>query len=286
MRHEIQRVLVVGAGTMGTQIGAVFALGGFDVTISDVAVEALDKSEAEANSRISRMAENRITRSNADLAVERMSWTTDAAAAVASADLVVEAATERLDIKRQIFAQLNETAPPHTLFTTNSSTLPSSLVAEASGRAEQLCNLHFFNPALVMACVEVIPNPQTSDQTIDAVLDVVTRIGKTPVRLRAETPGFIANRLMLAIQDEAVSLYESGVADIKDIDTAARLALGHPMGPFELMDLVGLDVIEHIHRAKYDMTDDPSDLPAESLIDRVRDGQLGRKTGHGWYDYA
>ncbi|MCR2811321.1 MULTISPECIES: 3-hydroxyacyl-CoA dehydrogenase family protein [unclassified Microbacterium] len=283
---RITRILVIGAGTMGTQIGAVFALGGFDVVVTDVTAVALKRAGHEAGARIRRLAEtDRLSVEDAEAAIARMSWTTDVPLAAAEADLIVEAATERLDLKRAIFAQLAEVAPARAIFSTNSSTIPSSAVAEASGRPDRLCNLHFFNPALVMRCVEIVPNPRTSEETISAVLAVVARLGKEPVRLSAETPGFIANRLMLAVQDEAISLYENGIAGIEDIDTAARLALGHPMGPFALMDLVGLDVIELIHRAQYDISGDTSDLPASSIVDRVAAGDLGRKSGRGWFSY-
>ena len=283
---DITRVLVVGAGAMGTQIGAVFALGGFEVVVADVSTEVLDRSQAEAHSRVMRLAENdRMTLAAAEQALARLRWSDDAAKVSGDIDLVVEAATERLELKRAIFAGLAVSAPPHAIFTTNSSTIPSSLIAEASGRPDRLCNLHFFNPALVMKCVEVVPNPETSPATMEAVLAVVDRIGKEAVRLNAEIPGFVANRLMLAVQDEAIRLYEAGIADIADIDAAARLALGHPMGPFALMDLVGLDVIELIHRARFDMTGDPADRPLVAIMQRVAAGQLGRKSGQGWLSH-
>lgn len=283
----IQRVAVIGAGTMGSQIGAVFALAGLETTIVDVSEDALARAEAEARSRISRLVEKgAIDEAAGTAAVGRLSWSSDTAAAAGAADFVLEAATESLDLKRRIFTQLGQAAPAHAILATNSSTVPSSWLAEASGRPDRLCNVHFFNPALVMKCVEIVPNPQTSEETIATVQELALRIGKRPVTLTKEVPGFIANRLMMAIQDEAVSLYEDGVASIEDIDAAAQLALSHPMGPFQLMDLVGLDVIELMHRATHDMTGDPATLPAASLVERTQAGDLGRKSGRGWYDYA
>ncbi len=284
--EPISRVLIIGAGTMGTQIGAVFALGGLDVTVADVSADALVQGESEIRGRLQRMAEtDRITPDHASASLARLAWESDMAAAAANADLVVEAATERVELKRQIFRDLAAHAPSHAIFTTNSSTIPSSMVADASGRPDRVCNLHFFNPALVMRCVEIVPNPHTSAHTVARVAALVKRIDKEAVLLHAETPGFIANRLMLALQNEAIALHADGVADIEDIDRAARLALGHPMGPFALMDLVGLDVIELIHRAKHEITGDPDDLPPASIVSRVAAVQLGRKTGRGWFSY-
>ncbi len=271
---------------MGTQIGAVFALGGFDVAVCDVSVEALARSEEEAGRRIARLVEKAaLTVEEAEGALSRLRWTGDMNEAASSADFVLEAATEQLDVKRRIFAELDEAAPAHTIFATNSSTIPSSQIAEASGRADRVCNVHFFNPALMMKCVEVVPNPVTSMQTMTAVLGMVERIGKHPVQLSTEVPGFIANRLMMALQDEAIALHEQGVASLEDIDATARLALGHPMGPFELMDLVGLDVITFMHEAIAALTEDPVDPPAVSLAALVDVGDLGKKSGRGWYSY-
>jgi 3-hydroxybutyryl-CoA dehydrogenase len=284
---QVRRVLVVGAGAMGTQIAAVFALAGHEVTTSDLASDTLDRSHEEADRRMGRMAEKgQISAEQADGARRRMRWTTDTLAAAATADFVLEAAAERLDVKRQLFAALDGAAPVHAILATNSSTIPSSLLADATERPDRICNMHFFNPALVMRCVEVVPNPQTSEATVTTAVELARRIGKQPVRLTREIPGFVANRLMGALRDEALRLMGDGVATIEDIDTAARTALGHPMGPFELMDLVGLDVTYLINQATYELTGDREDLPHPAVQRLYEDGLHGRKTGRGWYEYA
>ncbi|MGK7221269.1 3-hydroxyacyl-CoA dehydrogenase family protein [Kocuria flava] len=284
---SVRRVLVVGSGTMGTQIAAVFALAGYDTTTSDLDPAALERSREEARRRLGRLAEKgRRTREEVEQALARMAWTTDTSAAARTADFVLEAAVERLDVKRRLFAELDEAAPAHAILATNSSTIPSSLLVDATDRPDRVCNMHFFNPALVMACVEVVRGPQTSDATVETTLELARRIGKQPVRLNREVPGFVANRLLGALRDEALRLEEAGVASFEDIDVAARTALGHPMGPFELMDLVGIDVAYLIRMAAHEQTGDPDDLPHPSVTRLYEQGHHGRKSGRGWYEYA
>ncbi|MCD1144273.1 3-hydroxyacyl-CoA dehydrogenase family protein [Kocuria sp. LUK] len=284
---SVRRVLVVGSGTMGTQIAAVFALAGYDTTTSDLDPAALERSREEARRRLERLAEKgRRTREEVEQTLARMAWTTDTPAAARTADFVVEAAVERLDVKRRLFAELDEAAPAHAVLATNSSTIPSSLLVDATDRPDRVCNMHFFNPALVMACVEVVRGPQTSDATVETTLELARRIGKQPVRLNREVPGFVANRLLGALRDEALRLEEAGVASFEDIDVAARTALGHPMGPFELMDLVGIDVAYLIRMAAHEQTGDPDDLPHPSVTRLYEQGHHGRKSGRGWYEYA
>lgn len=272
---------------MGTQIGAVFALAGHPVSVQDISTDALERSRAQVQRRVGRMAEKgAIEAADAEAAVGRMTWTKELEDAAATADLVVEAASERLDIKREVFTRLGTAAPEHAILATNSSSIPSSLLAEASGRPDRLCNMHFFNPALVMQAVEIVPNEQTSGATIETVLRLTAGIGKHAVRLHAEVPGFVANRLMMALLNEAVALQAQGLASIEDIDAAAKLGLAHPMGPFELMDLVGLDVVHDIQVAMHDMTggEDPAPHPD---VQRLYDaGHFGQKSGKGWYDHS
>ncbi|MGO4188644.1 3-hydroxyacyl-CoA dehydrogenase family protein [Pseudarthrobacter sp. TAF60_1] len=285
-RPQIQRILVVGAGAMGSQIAMVFALAGHDVTIQDVAESGLARANAQLTDRMgAAVTKGRMTQASAEEALGRLSLSTDLDQAASTADFVIEAATEKLEIKQQIFADLDRAVPAHAILATNSSTYGSSKVASVTGRPERVCNVHFFNPALVMKCVEVVRHPQTSQETIDTVMDLVRSIGKQPVLLNQEVPGFVANRLMGVLRDEALNLYSSGVASIEDIDTAARTALGHPMGPFELMDLVGLDVNCMIAQATYEETGDPADLPHPIMQEMYETGRLGRKSGNGWYNY-
>lgn len=283
--EHIRHILVVGSGAMGSQIGLLAALAGYRVAVQDISEEMLAAAKDQLASRLqASVAKGKASADDADATLARMSFTTDLAA-VAGTDFVIEAATERLDIKQQIFARLGELAPAHAILATNSSTLGSSKVAEASGRPEQVCNMHFFNPALVMKCVEVVRHPQTSNATVEVTLELARRLGKEPVLINQEVPGFVANRLMAAVQKEALALHAAGVASLEDIDATAKTALGHPMGPFELMDMVGLDVIDFIARATYDETADEADRPHPAITDLVAKGRLGRKTGGGWYDY-
>ncbi|GAC1377364.1 MAG: hypothetical protein NVSMB43_18430 [Pseudarthrobacter sp.] len=283
---QINKILVVGAGAMGSQIGMVGALAGYTVTLQDVAESMLAAAKDQLTERMdASVAKGRRSRQDAEAALARLTFTTSLENGAADADFVIEAATEKLDIKRSIFAALGQAAPPHAILATNSSTLGSSKVADESGRPEQVCNMHFFNPALVMKCVEVVRHDKTSQATVDTTMELARAMGKAPVLINREIPGFVANRLMGAIRDEALRLYSDGIASVADIDTAAKTALGHPMGPFELMDLVGLDVSYLIRQATFDETQDPADLPHPALRELYEQGHYGRKTGKGWYSY-
>lgn len=286
MTEEIRSVVVLGAGTMGSQIAAVSALAGYTTSLVDIQQKQLDRAREQLRQRLDRDIEKgRRDRGAVDEAWGRLALTTDRDRVAASADLVIEAAVEDLSVKRSIFADLDRVCPPHTLLVTNSSNIVSSRVADATGRPGKVCNLHFFNPALVMACVEIVPHEGTDPETVEAASAFVRSLGKTPVKLKREVPGFLANRLLNALRREALDLYEGGVADFEDIDLAAKTALGHPMGPFELMDLVGIDVVHLIRLAEYEQTGDPAALPARSIKEKYEAGDFGRKTGRGWYEY-
>jgi 3-hydroxybutyryl-CoA dehydrogenase len=283
---EIKSVVVVGAGAMGSQIGMVCALAGYAATITDIARDALDRAEAQLRQRMSRDVEkNRRTDAQVEEAFGRLTFSTDLTTAAAQADFVIEAAVEKLEIKRRLFADLDRVAPPHAILATNSSNIVSSRIADATGRPDRVCNLHFFNPALVMKCVEVVRGPQTSDETVTTAVEFARRLGKVPVLLDREIPGFIANRILGAVRDEAIFLLENGIASVEDIDTACRTALGYPMGPFELMDLTGIDIGYLTKQDRYAESGDPKDQPSKSVSALVERGELGRKTGRGWYDY-
>jgi 3-hydroxybutyryl-CoA dehydrogenase len=282
----MDRILVVGAGAMGSQIAMVCALAGHDTTVTDVTDDALDRARSQLQARLDRdVAKERRTRQDVDAAFARLTFTTDLDAAAAGADLVIEAAVEKLDVKREVFARLDKAAPPHTILTTNSSAIMSSQLADATGRPDRVANMHFFNPALVMRCVEVVGSDDTSPETMETVTALARRLGKEPVVLHKEIPGFVANRILGAVRDEAIFLLEQGVSSVEDIDTACRTALGYPMGPFELMDLTGIDIGYRAKLARHDITGDPRDLPSRTVTDLVERGDLGRKTGKGFYSY-
>ena len=282
-----KHITVIGAGAMGSQIAMVCALAGYDTDVVDIAQDAVDRAEAQLHERMDRdVAKQRRTAEDVAAAFGRLTFTTDRDGCAAQADVVIEAAVEDLGIKRKLFAELDRICPEHTILVTNSSNIVSSRVADATGRPEKVCNFHFFNPALVMQCVEVVPHEGTSRETVDAALELARSLGKQPVELKKEVPGFVANRLLGALRTEALKLYEDGVADFEDIDIAAKTALRHPMGPFELMDLVGIDVVHLIRLAEYEQTGDPASLPARSIREKYEAGEYGRKTGKGWYDYS
>lgn len=282
----MDRILVVGAGTMGAQIAMVAALAGYATSATDLTDAALERAEAQLRGRLERdVAKGRRTREDVDAAFARLSFTTDLDSAASDADLVIEAAVEKLEIKRELFARLDELTPPHAILTTNSSAIMSSQLADATQRPDRVANMHFFNPALVMRCVEVVRSPATSDATVEAVVGLARRLGKEPVVLAKEIPGFVANRILGAVRDEAIFLLEQGVASVEDIDTACRTALGYPMGPFELMDLTGIDIGYHAKLARHAVTNDPRDLPSRTVTALVERGELGRKTGSGFYTY-
>jgi len=280
------RVMVVGAGTMGRQIAMTAALAGFPTTLQDISAEGLSAAENDlARWAGDRVDKQKLSGEEATEALDRIAYTVDLSTA-SLADIVIEAATERLEIKRSIFADLGRICPPHTILVTNSSTLGSSRIAQETGRPDKVCNMHFFNPALVMKCVEVVRNDATSQQTVESVMALARALGKVPVLINREVPGFIANRLMVAVQREALALAQAGVATREDIDTTARTALGHPMGPFELMDMVGLDVIHFIAECTYAETGDEADKPSAAVAALVEQGRLGRKSGAGFYEYG
>ncbi|MFZ3415171.1 3-hydroxyacyl-CoA dehydrogenase family protein [Arthrobacter sp. 3Tela_A] len=279
-------ILVVGAGTMGRQIAMTAALAGYRTILQDISADGLKHAEADLRTwSEGRTGKGKLPEAEAAAAHGRLSYTTDLSTAE-TADVIIEAATERLDVKQEIFRSLDRIAPPHAILASNSSTLGSSKVAEVTGRPSQVCNMHFFNPALVMKCVEVVRHEQTSSKTVDTVMALARSLGKEPVLINQEIPGFIANRLMGALQREALALAAAGIATHRDIDTTARTALGHPMGPFELMDMVGLDVIDFIAQATFAETGDPADMPDPTVASLVALGRTGRKSGAGFYDYA
>lgn len=280
------KVLVVGAGAMGRQIAMVCALAGHQVTLYDIDEKMLTKGGAELRARMaSQVTKGRKSAEEVETAFALMQPSTHLAAGATTADLVIEAAVEKVEVKHQIFEQLSELCPPGALLATNSSSFVPSKIASSTTRPQRFCNLHFFNPALVMRCVEIVRGPETSDETIMEATEFVRGIGKDPVVVEREIHGFIANRLLNAVRDEAIRLFEGGYASVESIDTAARSGLGYPMGPFELMDLTGIDIGYHVKQERYAETRDPADLPSRSVVDLVEAGHLGRKTGRGFYVY-
>jgi 3-hydroxybutyryl-CoA dehydrogenase len=283
---QIRQVCVVGAGAMGRQIALNTAIHGFPVTVHDVSQQQLQSAGDWARDYLAgRVEKGRLTQEQADQAAARFCPTEDLRAAVREAYLVIEAAIENLEVKRQVFADLDELCKPSAILATNSSTLVSSKLADATRRPGQVANLHYFNPALVMQVVEVVQGPHTSDATAEALVDFARRTGKQPIHMRREIFGFCANRLLHALAREAFFLYENGYATIPEIDLALEKALGHPMGIFRLMDLTGIDVGYAVRMLKYQETGLEEDKPPRALVERYERGDYGRKTGRGWYGY-
>jgi len=282
---NINHILVVGTGAMGSQIAMLCALAGYQVSLQDISQAMLDKARQQLEERLAGTVEKgRLTAEARTAAFDRLTFTTDLSIAE-SADFVIEAVVEKLDIKRELFAELDRLAPEHAIVVTNSSSFVPSQIASSTARPDRVCNMHFFNPALVMKCVEVVRGPETSQATVDLTVELARRIGKLPVVLQREIPGFIANRILNAVRDEAIALLEGGIASLEDIDTVCRTALGYPMGPFELMDLTGIDIGYYTKMARFAESGDPADLPSRSVTEKVERGELGRKTGKGWYQY-
>ena len=281
----MDRAAVIGAGTMGHGIAQVLAMAGIETRITDAAPGTL----ASARDRIAANLQGAVTRgklalAEADAALNRISVTGTVAAAVADVDLVVEAVAEDLDLKRRLFAQVDETAPPHALLATNTSSLPVGGIAAATTRPGRVIGMHFFNPVYVMQLVEIVTHAAVTAATVARARALVAAIGKTAIVVR-DTPGFASSRLGIALGLEAMRMLESGVASAEDIDTAMVLGYGHPMGPLRVSDLVGLDVrltiAEYLHRE----LDAPHFDPPQILRDKVRAGDLGRKTGKGFYEW-
>ena len=285
-RDGVQRLCVVGAGTMGHQIAMLGALAGCATTVVDVQPEALEKAQASNRAHMARWVERgRIAGADVTKAFERLRWTTRLEDGAGDADFVIEAVIERLDDKQAVFKELDRLAPSHAILATNSSTIRSSLLATVTARADRVCNMHFFNPPLVMELVEVVMHPHTAQTTVESAMSLARRMGRTPILLRKEIPGFVVNRILWALVEEAVRLYEGGIASFEDIDIAVKKGLRHPMGPFELMDFNGIDVAYNVRMQRFQETGDPQAKPPRSIVERYERKEWGRKTGKGWYSY-
>ena len=284
--EAVQRLCVVGAGTMGHQIAMLGGLAGCATVVVDVHAEALEKGHASDRAHMARWVQRgRLTAAAADEALSRLRWSTELEEGARDADFVIEAVVERLEEKRAVFSALDRVAPAHAILATNSSTIRGSLLSSATARPDRVCNMHFFNPPLVMELVEVVMHPATSEATADAAMQLARRMGRMPILLRQEISGFVVNRLLAAIVDEAVRLYEAGIASFEDIDVAVKKGLRHPMGPFELMDMNGIDIAYHVRMQRFAESGDPAQRPPRSIVERYERGEWGRKTGKGWYTY-
>jgi 3-hydroxybutyryl-CoA dehydrogenase len=285
--RDIRRIAVIGAGQMGSQIAMQAALHGYSVALHDVSPLQLQKGSASNREQLQkRVAKGKLARPEMEAALARLSAVEDFAGAAATADFVIEAVVEKLDEKKKVFAALDAACPPHTVLASNSSYIGNSKLAAVTSRPEKVVNMHFFFPPLAMRLVEVVKGEKTSDETVELTAALARSIGREPVILRKELPGFLVNRILRAIQSEAYFLLENGVASFADIDKAAELGLNFPMGPFKLSDFSGLDIGYYARMDRYRETGNPGDAPPPALKVRVERGDLGRKSGRGFYDYS
>ncbi|PGT81658.1 3-hydroxyacyl-CoA dehydrogenase family protein [Bacillus sp. AFS040349] len=286
LKNQVRSICVVGAGQMGHQIAMLSALAGFETVIQDVNVNALQKAESTLHTIMDKwVAKGKISIETKEQAFQRLIFSTDLLDSVQDADFIIEAIVEKLDAKQELFRKLDEYAKPEAILASNSSTIVNSLLADVTNRPDKVVNMHFFFPPLVMDCVEVVKSEETSELTAHMTMFVCEKMNRTAVLLQKEISGFIANRILGALQREAVYLYENGYADFKDIDLICKKALSHPIGPFELMDLSGIDVGYFVMQQRFSETGDPADRPAACIEEKVKQGHLGRKTGKGWYEY-
>ena len=283
--HELKRVLVVGAGTMGSQIALQTALSGkYDVTLVDSVAGQLERANAQNTRLMDRAVEKgRVTREAASNALARIAGSNDLAEAARAADLVIEAVIEDFDAKAAVFKTLGQHANKDATLASNSSTIAISRLADLTGRPERCCNMHFFHPVTVMQLCEVVRGPKTSDVTIETAMEFIRTIDRTPVLLQKEIWGFIVNRILFAASEEAMHLLDGGYASAEDIDTAVQKGLNWPMGPFHLLDFSGLDIFYGALKDRH-RQGEGADAP-QLLKKLVEEGHLGRKTGKGFFEY-
>jgi 3-hydroxybutyryl-CoA dehydrogenase len=282
---EIKKVVVVGSGTMGAGIGQLCAQKGFAVTVTDIAQELVDKAAARIEKGLDkRIAKGKISEDDKRAVLDKMHFAVGNEAA-READFVIESVVEDLDIKKKVFAELDGLVRPEVVMATNTTSLSISAVAEATGRPEKVVQMHFFNPPVVMKLVEIMPGQKTAPETLQAAAAFAESLGKDPVVCEAEAPAGIVSRVLGQLLNEATWLVQTGVAKPADIDKAMKLGAGHPMGPLQLVDMIGLDV----HRAKMQtlrrVLDDPRYAHPPVVDELVEQGKLGKKSGHGFYDY-
>ena len=282
----MKNITVIGSGTMGNGIAHVFAQYGFEVTLVDVVSEALDKALVTIGNNLDRQVKKgALTEDDKAATLRRIHPMTDMQNGVAGADLVVEAATENVSLKLKIFSDLDRMAPPHAILATNTSSISITRIAAATRRPAQVIGMHFMNPVPVMKLVEVIRGYATSDAVCQTVMSLSRQMEKAPVEVN-DYPGFVANRILMPMINEAVYTLYEGVSGVEEIDTVMKLGMAHPMGPLQLADFIGLDVCLSILNVLHEGFGNPKYAPCPLLVNMVAAGKLGAKTGEGFYAYT
>ncbi|SNR16389.1 3-hydroxybutyryl-CoA dehydrogenase [Tenacibaculum jejuense] len=282
----MKNIAVIGAGTMGNGIAHTFAQFGYNVQLIDISQAALDKGLATISKNLDRMvAKEKISAQDKEDTLKNISTFTSVKEGVQYAGLVVEAATENIDLKLKIFKDLDEVCPEDTILATNTSSISITQIAAATSRPEKVIGMHFMNPVPIMKLVEIIRGYNTSDEVNDFIVDLTKKINKVPVEVN-DYPGFVANRILMPMINESIETLYNGVAGVKEIDTVMKLGMAHPMGPLQLADFIGLDVCLSILNVMYDGFKNPKYAPCPLLVNMVTAGKLGVKSGEGFYDYS
>ncbi|MBU6342986.1 MAG: 3-hydroxybutyryl-CoA dehydrogenase [Bacteroidetes bacterium] len=282
----MKNITVIGSGTMGNGIAHVFAQFGHQVTLVDVAPTALDKAIATISGNLDRqIKKGALSEEEKSATLARITPQTDLQTGVANADLVVEAATENVALKLKIFGDIDQFAPEQAILATNTSSISITQIAAATKRPEQVIGMHFMNPVPVMKLVEVIRGYATSETVTKTIMDLSTQLGKTPVEVE-DYPGFVANRILMPMINEAIYTLFEGVSGVEEIDAVMKLGMAHPMGPLQLADFIGLDVCLSILRVLHDGFGNPKYAPCPLLVNMVMAGKKGVKSGEGFYKYT
>ena len=282
----MENIAVIGAGTMGNGIAHVFAQNGYKVNLIDISAEALDKAFKTIEKNLDRMlSKEKITTETKEKTLSNLHKITNLKEGVSDADLVVEAATENMDIKLSIFKQMDQFAPANCILSTNTSSISITKIAAVTKRADKVIGMHFMNPVPVMKLVEVIKGYSTSNETLQTIMELSKTIGKVPVEVN-DFPGFVANKILMPMINEAIITLHEGVAGVEEIDTVMKLGMAHPMGPLQLADFIGLDVCLAILKVLQDGFGNPKYAPCPLLVNMVTAGKLGVKSGEGFYNWS
>lgn len=282
----MQNISVIGAGTMGNGIAHVFAMKGFNVQLIDVSSAALEKAIKTIDANLDRMVKKeQISDADKAATLGRISTNTSIAEGIRNAELVVEAATENVDLKLKIFQEMDSAAPAHAILATNTSSISITRIAAVTGRPEKVIGMHFMNPVPVMKLVEIIRGYSTSDQVTELIMETSRKLAKVPVEVN-DYPGFVANRILMPMINEAIYTLYEGVAGVEEIDTVMKLGMAHPMGPLQLADFIGLDVCLAILHVLHDGFGNPKYAPCPLLVNMVTAGKKGVKSGEGFYSWT